>query len=108
MSNRFTTVPGTEENLRLRRDATPFAPGVLSDPYPVLVDGILGVASIGSHGAYSDRIYVALQEEHPDLGREFGTKHFRIDEPGVVEWGHEGKSFSVRKIIEIHEDTSEA
>ena len=99
MSTRFNTEPGTEHNLRLLQDATPFSPAELSDPHPVLVDGILGLASIGSHGAYSDRIYIALEEEHPDLGREFGTKYFRIEEPGRVEWGHEGKSFTLEKII---------
>jgi len=99
MSNRFKTEPGTEHNLRLSQDATPFSPGELSDPYPVLVDGIRGLASIGSHGAYSDRISIALEEEHPDIGREFGTKYFRIEEPGRVEWGHEGKSFAIHKIL---------
>ena len=99
MTNPFSTVPATEENLRLEKDATPFSPGELSDPYPVLVDGILGVASIGSDGAYSDRIYVALEEEHPDLGREFATKYFHIEEPGIVSWGHEGKSFTIQRIV---------
>ena len=100
MSNRIKTVLGTEENLRLLRDATPFSPGEISDPHPVLVDGIRGMASVGSHGAYSDRIYITLEEEHPDLGREFGTKYFLFDEPGVVRWGHEGKHFTIEKIVE--------
>ncbi len=107
MSTDYITEPGTEHNLRLHRDATPFSPGELSDPHPVLVDGILGLASIGSHGAYSERIYVALQEEHPELGREFGTKYFLIDEPGVVKWGHEGKSFTIEKIIDTIIDDHE-
>ena len=100
MSTDYITEPGTEHNLRLHRDATPFSPGELSDPHPVLVDGILGLASIGSHGAYSERIYVALQEEHPELGREFATKYYRIDTPGVVTWGHNGQSFTIEKIIQ--------
>ena len=61
MSTDYITEPGTEHNLRLHRDATPFSPGELSDPHPVLVDGILGLASIGSHGAYSERIYVEIK-----------------------------------------------
>ena len=86
MSTEYLTEPGTEDNLRLIVDAHPFdtEPQESSAPYPVLVDGIPALASIGSHGAYSERIYVALQEEHPELGREFGTKYFLIDEPGVV------------------------
>ena len=100
MSTDYITEPGTEHNLRLHRDATPFSPGELSDPHPVLVDGIRGMASVGSHGAYSDRICITLEEEHPDLGREFGTKYFVFDEPGVVRWGHEGKHFTIEKIVE--------
>ena len=44
--------------------------------HPVLVDGIKGVATTGTLGTYSDRIVLSLEEEHPDLGKEFGTKHF--------------------------------
>ena len=100
MSNLPNTEPGTESNLRLQHDATPFSPGKLSNPYPVLVDGILGVASIGSHGAYSDRLLITLEDEHPDFGKEFGPKNFRIDEPASVNWGHDGKSFTIEKIVE--------
>ena len=100
MSTRLHTIPGTEENLSLVHDATPFNPGRVSAPHAVLVDGIRGVASIGSHGAYSTRIIITLEEDHPELGREFGTKYFLIDEPGVVTWGHEGKSFNIEKIID--------
>ncbi len=94
------TIPGTEENLRLAQDATPFNPADLSEPHPVMVDGIRGVASVGSHGAYSDRIYVKLEEEHPEIGLEFGTKYFRIETPGEVRWGHDDKSFKIEKIID--------
>lgn len=100
METKHNTVPATEENLRLAQDATPFNPGGLSPPHAVIVDGIEGVASVGSHGAYSERIYVKLNQEHPDLGSEFGTKHFRIETPGIVTWGHEGKTFRILKIID--------
>jgi len=101
MSNDIKTEPGTEENLQLVSDPHPFdeAPQTPSTFHPVLVDGIRGLAAVGSLGGYSTRIAVELEEEHPDLGREFATKYFMINEPGVVEWGHDGKSFSIQKII---------
>jgi hypothetical protein len=102
MVTNIKTEPGTEENLQLEVDAHPFdeVRQRMSQPHPVLVDGIRGVASVGSHGGYSTRIVVSLEEEHPDLGTEFVTKYFIIDTPGIVKWGHDGKSFSIEKIIE--------
>jgi hypothetical protein len=102
MTTNLKTIPGTEENLQLEVDAHPFdeVRQPTSEPYPVLVDGIRGVASVGSHGGYSTRIVILLEEEHPDLGKEFATKYFMIDTPGVVKWGHDGKSFTIDKIIE--------
>ena len=52
MTTERITEPGTEENLALESDAHPFdtEPVVPSLPHPVLVDGICGVAAIGSHG----------------------------------------------------------
>jgi len=102
MTTEQRTEPGTEQNLSLESDAHPFdaEPVVPSPPHPVLVDGICGVAAIGSHGTYSTRIKVWLSEEHPELGRTFSTKYFRIDEPGRVDWGHQGQSFTIEKILE--------
>ena len=102
MSINIRIEPGTEENLRLEVDAHPFDTErqPVSPPHPVLVDGIRGTACVGSLGGYSTRIALELEEEHPDLGREFATKYFMINSPGVVEWGHDGKSFTIEKIIE--------
>ena len=102
MTTERTTEPGTEENLALESDVHPFdtEPVVPSLPHPVLVDGICGVAAIGSHGAYSTRIKVWLSEDHPELGRTFSTKYFRIEEPGRVDWGHNGQSFSIQKLLQ--------
>ena len=49
MSTEYLTEPGTEDNLRLIVDAHPFdaEPQEPSAPYPVLVDGIPALASIG-------------------------------------------------------------
>ena len=102
MSTDITTEPGTEENLRLVSDPHPF--DTVHQPpssfHPVVVDGIRGLAAVGSLGGYSTRIAVELEAEHPDLGREFATKYFLFDTPGVVKWGHDGKSFSIQKIVD--------
>ena len=102
MSTEYITEPGTEENLRLLMDPHPFDPAQqeMSAPYPALVDGIRALASIGSHGGYSDRIVISLEKEHPELGREFATKYYRIDTPGVVTWGHNAQSFTIEKIVQ--------
>jgi len=86
MSTEYITEPVTEENLRLLMDPHPFdhEQQAISAPYPALVDGIRALASIGGHGGYSDRIVISLEKDHPELGREFATKYYRIDTPGVV------------------------
>ena len=99
---RIKTEPATEENLSLENDIHPFdsnPPERLSERHPVIVDGILGEACIGTLGAYSTRINIKLSEEHPDLGSTFQTKYFRFVEPGFVEWGHYGQNFKIEKII---------
>lgn len=105
MDHHINTEPGTEQNLALEADAHPFDAEAVapSPPHPVLVDGICGVAAIGTHGTYSTRIKVWLSEEHPELGRTFATKYFRIEEPGRVEWGHHGQSFTIEKILGNHQ-----
>ena len=99
----FRTVPATEENLSLEDDIHPFdenPPKQLSPRHSVLVDGIKGVACVGSLGGYSTRINVELEEEHPELGKEFQTKYFVFTEPGSVNWGHYGQSFKIQRIVE--------
>lgn len=94
--------PATEENLSLENDSHPFDTkpvANLSERHPVIVDGILGEACIGSLGSYSTRINIKLYEEHPELGSEFQTKYFRFVEPGIVEWGHYGQNFRIDKVI---------
>lgn len=98
-----TTIPATEETLQLEIDDHPMAtprPQQLSPPHPVLVDGIPGTAAVGSMGGYSTRLLIQLESEHPDLGIEFGTKYFRFLEPGLVEWGHDGKRFTLENVVD--------
>ena len=96
------TIPATEESLQLEIDGhrmnTPRAPR-LSDFHPVLIDGIEGTAAVGAMGGYSTRLVLQLENPHPDFGVDFGTKYFHFLEPGLVEWGHDGKQFTVLKIV---------
>ena len=96
------TIPATEEDLVIDNDIHPMDPNPpeeLSPGHPVIVDGIRGEARVGSLGGYSERIGIVLEEEHPDLGKDFRTKYFRFISPGVVEWGYEGKTFKIQKIV---------
>lgn len=100
------TIPATEENLTLEVDRhmmdsqskEPLPEP--TPPYSVLVDGIRGEAAVGCFGTWSTRISIVLEEEHPELGKEFMTKYFQFTEPGVVHWGHHGQSFRIVKTLE--------
>ena len=97
------TIPATEEVLQLDIDDHPMAderPRELSPFHPVVIDGIVGTAAVGSMGGYSTRLALTLETPHPDFGMEFRTKYFRFLEPGVVMWGHDGKQFNIQKIVE--------
>ena len=100
--DKFEMIPATEENLALENDIHPFdenPPNNLSERHAVLVDEIKGVACVGSLGGYSTRINISLEEEHPELGKDFQTKYFMFTEPGSVIWGHNGQSFKILKIV---------
>tara|TARA_B100000405_G_scaffold293554_1_gene245929 strand:- start:819 stop:1190 length:372 start_codon:yes stop_codon:yes gene_type:complete len=100
------TIPATEENLTLEVDRhmmdsqskEPLPEP--TPPYSVLVDGIRGEAAVGCFGTWSTRISIVLEEEHPELGKEFMTKYFQFTEPGIVHWGHDGQSFRIVKTLE--------
>jgi len=102
-THNMTTIPATEDNLKLEEDVHPFDQDLPKTVefklHPVIVDGILGQACVGTLGAYSQRIRINLAEEHPDLGTDFQTKYYIFTEPGKVTWGHSGASFTIEKII---------
>ena len=99
------TILATEKDLMIENDAHPFdedLPKTVNfdeQMHPVLVDGIKGKACTGTLGGYSERIRIILEEEHPDLGRDFQTKYYMFLEPGKVLWGHDEKTFTIDKII---------
>ncbi|MBT3970848.1 MAG: gamma-glutamylcyclotransferase [Euryarchaeota archaeon] len=99
------TCPATEADLIVQNDIHGFDPNPHSDPpimHDVLVDGQPAKAGVGSFGAYSTRIVLVFDPPHPEWGDEFATKYFIFDdkELGVVNWGHDGKSFHIEKIVE--------
>ena len=97
------TRPATEENLKLEEDVHPFDADLPKTVefklHPVIVDGILGEACVGTLGTYSERIRINLAEEHCELGTDFQTKYYIFTEPGKVTWGHHGATFSIGLII---------
>ena len=102
-THNMTTIPATEDNLKLEEDVHPFDQDLPKTVefklHPVIVDGILGEACVGTLGTYSERIRINLAEEHPELGTGFQTKYYIFTEPGKVTWGHYGASFTIEKII---------
>ena len=97
------TIPATEESLKLEEGVHPFdedLPKMVEFKlHPVIVDGIIGEACVGTLGGYSERIRIILAEEHPDLGTDFQTKYYIFTEPGKVTWGHYGQTFEIQKIV---------
>ena len=99
------TIPATEDDLMIENDVHPFdddLPKTVNfseQMHSVLVDGIRGKACTGTLGGYSERIRIILEEEHPDLGRDFQTKYYVFLEPGKVLWGHDEKTFEIHKIV---------
>lgn len=103
-SNNETYQEIFEKDLVLEVDSNPFVDNKgkeLSPLFDVLVDGITGKAGVGCFGGYSDRIVIELDEEHPELGSSFSTKYFMFDEKkkGTVYWGHDNKSFTIKKKV---------
>ena len=97
------TVPATETNLRLEEDTHPMQDPSLPLPelvgHEVLVDGVSARAFVGHGGRWSEGISIEFAEEHPTMGKDWGTKYFHFVEPGRVSWGHEGKTFTIHKVV---------
>ena len=102
---KIETIPATEESLMIENDVHPFDKNLPKtvdfdeQMHQVLVDGIKGKACTGTLGGYSERIRINLEEEHPDLGRDFQTKYYMFLEPGKVLWGHDEKTFEIHKSV---------
>ena len=66
----------------------------------ILADGEKAKCVMGSFGTWSDRIVIKFENEHPEYGKEFSTKHFEFLEPGVIGWGHDGKKINIKVLDE--------
>ncbi|RJU86078.1 MAG: hypothetical protein DWC02_05215 [Candidatus Poseidoniales archaeon] len=61
----------------------------------VMFDGLKGRCFISSIPWRSEAIIVVFDEEHPRFGKEFGTKYYFIDTPGVLSYGHDGETIEI-------------
>ena len=60
----------------------------------VLVDGVPAEMFVADTG-FSDKVVLQFAEPHGEFGPEFASKYYEISEPGVMSWGHDGRTFSV-------------
>ena len=87
---KIETIPATEESLMIENDVHPFdadLPKTVNfdeQMHQVLVDGIKGKACTGTLGGCSERIRINLEEEHPELGKDFQTKPVKDGASKVV------------------------
>ena len=84
-------------------EGKPLTPDMLEPPgttLTVIADGIRAKCVIGPFGSYSERIVFFFDEEHPEFGKEFGTKHFAFTKPGIVGWGYDKRFFEVTVLDE--------
>ena len=61
----------------------------------ILVDGEKAKCVMGPFGTWSDRINIVFENEHSEFGKQFSTKHFEFLEPGILGWGHDGKTMAI-------------
>ena len=64
----------------------------------VLVDDMPAVIFVGvsNDGFYSrDKLVILFETKHPKWDYCFQTKYYRMNEPGRLEWGHEGEVMNV-------------
>jgi len=62
---------------------------ILVDNYPARCY-IRAATDVGS-----TKIWIIFDEKHPQHGDEFGTKYFRFEEPGKMQWGHSGEHMTI-------------
>ena len=98
--------PATEDDLRLpvEQDHSPMATtSQEASMVHALVDGHPCRAAVGQLGGWSTRVIFLFDSEAsvPEgMTREFRTKHFQFTSPGVMAWGHEGRTVTVRIPLE--------
>ena len=79
---------------------TEFKQGVEPEGLRVTADAHPANCFIASAYFRSDKIVLLFDPAHPEYGKEWATKYFRFSEPGVMEWGHEGKTMTILRAEE--------
>jgi hypothetical protein len=82
-----TTNPIREEEIPV---LTSFEDGFESNGLRIFADGRPATCFITS-AAYSSEKIVVLFDGEDDPKNAFTTKYFRIEKPGHMQWGHDGK-----------------
>ena len=86
-------------------EGKPLTPDLLEPPgttLSVLVDGYRAKCCMGPMGTYSVRIGFIFEEEHPEYGKQWMTKHFEFLKPGTLGWGFDGKTMEIIVLDEQH------
>ena len=47
----------------------------------------------------SPKIVIVFDKLHPRWGEYFTTKYFRFEEPGKMQWGHQGENMSIDALL---------
>jgi|TARA_Y100001949_G_C15749286_1_gene227127 hypothetical protein len=88
--DRFCKVPCTEAMIPVVNPGDDIESiRILVDNYPARCY-IRAATYVGS-----TKIWIKFDEKHPHHGDEFGTKHFRFEEPGKMQWGHSGEHMRI-------------
>ena len=62
---------------------------------PVTCNGHRAELAIDTSIGWSTRLLLVFDPPHPEWGARFQTKHFELEGPGRIGWGHEGAHFQV-------------
>lgn len=68
----------------------------------ILADGIRArcfIRGMSDDRWQSDKIVIVFDEKHLVHGEYFMTKNFRIDEPGILQYGYDGQIIRVQRLI---------
>ena len=88
--DRFCRVPCTEAMIPVVNPGDDIESiRILVDNYPARCY-IRAATYVGS-----TKIWIKFDEKHPQHGDEFGTKYFRFEEPGKMQWGHSGEHMTI-------------
>lgn len=85
-----------ESEIPVIRPGEDFVGGALKS----YVDGKLASIAIVEGEFSSDKIVIDFEKENPEWPEGFGTKYFffKDEEPGVLHWGHDGRSMRIEHI----------